>query len=404
MDTIFSIALLFTGHDWVEAFHRHCSNTGDLTIRSLVYDTSALSQNSFDACVVADSHPGLNQGFVQTLHERKQQVICISDSHSQHYDYLSKIGVDAIFSHDLPARELANQIIDFLTTTKPVQQQHSELNGLTSLDTFDTPDLAPSHHKVISFISTGGSGASHVSLACARLIKQSVLVDADFDKPSLSLILQADINPNILDALESSQHDIDSFDQQSQHTSVGNFIAGVSHSSFAVDIRSDELELLIHSSRQTYENTLIDVGYCTPYSSFDSHKQAILRNTHTAVLVAEPTPVGLLRLYESLAYISSLGGTQDINLAIVFNKHTGNNEIKTNIRREILNTHNIDFIEFLPYIETFQSGEWHLQGRRSKRLLKATKTLCTYLETTAIASNPTTDQHDDSSQDMRQSA
>lgn len=372
MDSIYNIALIFSGNEWVESFHRHCTNTGDIRIRALVYDVAALQNENFEACVISNTHPQLNQSLVKEIHTHNQKVIVVCDDNPSSRDYLARIGVDAIFSERLEARELANSIVEVLTAIESNGSRSSSYDISREISTAHDVTPAPAMHNVTGFIGTGGTGTTEIAVRAASRSADSILIDLDLLHPSLAIRLQSEITPNILDAIEATHHGNDDIVMYTLSGDIGNFIPGVAHASFGLNIQGRELNSLLHSARQNFLHTFIDVGVLAEYSDVRDTHSTIVRNCDSLVIAADPTPVGMLRLLELFAYMTSF---HEVDLSskhviVAFNKCYGNRETQKQLQDEVRALPFVDSIYFLPYDAHIHTQTWTHDTQSSRKFTK----------------------------------
>ncbi len=397
MESVFDIALVFSPHEWVEALHRHCTNTGDLRIRSLIYDPSVLQAETFDACVISDSHPALSAGLVRALHDSGHCVLGVCDD-EQAREFLASINIDGVFSSRLSADELSSQIQEFLTSTWNHTSVHNDFNESQLNAMVKTPVENTSDGLMFGVMGSGGVGATEISLVLASRLIDSVVVDTDFEHPSIAPRAGLDVNPHILDALESAHHN-DVLDQ-TQRIKNSAAIVGVSHASFARDIKNYEIDSLCNVLTRTYAHTVLDLGRMSEDSSFFSHTRTLIEKCDALILVTEPTPVGVLRLLENIALIHSLFKDADAPLlSVVVNKCTKDRSMRIDIEQEIKTIEQVSHCSFLPYSRHIIENAWRSDITQPASWKKPMNELVGFLNDIRIATvlnYPTIETTDDS--------
>lgn len=370
MEKIFEIALIFTAHDWVEAFHRHCTNTGELKIRALVYDPSALENEQFDACIVSDSYPGLNKAFIDKIHSKSRKVLVVGTTNEASRQFVSELGADAIFFDDVGPQELTKEIVSFL-------------DNVLSFDANDVPTSAfaisqsiqetKTNGQVIAAFGTGGSGCTEISLAIAERLIDNVLIDLDFSHPSLAMRTQREVSPNVLDAIESAQHSPQSFFDAIQQLEKHGLITGVAHSSFARDVRSQEIMDLMDIASSNFANTVLDCGRCDTDSHFANIYESVFNQADVIVISAHATPIGVLRTLENIAYITEvIANTSTKKIFVAMNFSKSRSAMAKQIDDELRTIEAIKSVVFVPYDQKMNEASWNIrsQSKAFKRAIE----------------------------------
>lgn len=384
MANVFDIALVFSPHEWVEALHRHCTNTGTLRIRALIYDSVVLEAESFDACVISDSHPALSSGLVKSLHDTHKIVIGVCDDSTSAREFLAEIGVDGIFSSRISAEELSSQIQLFLEKTTP--DSFNEPSALSNLNNDCLADISKndsesSNTKTISVIGAGGSGSTELALVLTSRLIDSIVIDVDFEHPSLAPRAGLSIEPNMIGAIESAANDLDSFAKQTQRMRSNAAIVGTSHASFARDIRNYELEALSKALTLNYSNIIFDHGRITEDSTFFESHRFLLERSDVVLIVGESTPVGVLRILENVALLNSIMLELDrsFEICVVVNKCTKNQQATADVCNEISNIEQVSKVTTLPYASDCFRNSWQSTIGQPKSWKKSIDQLLNWL-------------------------
>lgn|GEM_PF-4817371 len=374
---MFDIALVFSAHEWVESLHRHCTNTGILRIRSLVYDSAVLSSESFDACVISDTHPTLNKNLVIKIHQQNKLIFGVCDNSENSLEFLSSVGVDGIFSSRDSAENLAERILEFLSKRNVAfTSNQSDLDILSTLDSFEQSNQ---QHKIdadrinrICVIGSGGTGATEVSIALASRLVDCILVDLDFESPSIGPRAGLMVEPNLITAIEEANNLGPDKQLSIQRLPANAAIVGVSHSSFATDIRKHEITALIETLGNQYTNIVMDLGSISENSRFWKLQHQVLIGVDSVVLVGDPTPVGILRILESLVIIDSILKTlkDPTKVHVVVNKIAKNFPQRQDIVQELETFPQIDSIHFFNYTKDLYAHSWKAQTK-SPRIWKS---------------------------------
>ncbi len=365
MEKVFEISLIFSGHEWVEAFHRYCTNSGALKINSLIYDTSALEIEKFDACIIADSHPSLNRSFVKELHNSNKLIFVVASENIYSKSFVADIGADAIFLESLTPKELTSQIHEFLSNIFPTTET---IEFPAELELLDEEKLSERQvtGKCIGVLGHGGTGCTLISTELAKRLPDCVLVDFDLDHPSLAINLQSEISPNLLDAFEclSEQEDLSSV---LQHNRDFEFIAGISNASFAQEIKPKETNDLIKKLKLDFTNTVIDIGRISESSKNFSNINVAIHLCDVIMISFNPSPNGALRLLELVSLLSSADLNRDKKIFAVANKFENQPAIKRSIENELHSLEIIDKTFFLPYIDKLNRFSWRAQSKTCKK-------------------------------------
>ena len=374
MSQVFDIALVFSAHEWVESLHRHCTNTGTLRIRSLVYDSAVLSSETFDACVISDTHPTLSASLVNKLHKDNKLIFGVCDQSNDSLEFLASIGVDAVFSSRDSAEKLTTDIIQFLDQHIIVQSTPcaNDQQYLSTLDSFEQPDkrfkINDARKNKIAVVGCGGTGATEISIALSSRLVDCVLVDFDFESPSVGPRAGLQVDPNLLSAIEESSTKAQEYALSVQRMPKNAAIVGVAHSSFAKDIKTYEVASLLESVESQYSNGVFDLGTISQNSTFWNLQQQILISSNSIVVVGEPTPVGILRVLETIASINSILLTLDspLKVVVIINKVWKNLAQQNDILSELQTIPQISSIHFLGFSKDMYANSWKSETRCPK--------------------------------------
>lgn len=358
MNSVFEVALVFSPNEWVESLHRYCTNTGELRISSLVYDPSVLSNEDFDACIISDNHPALSSGFVDKLHGEKKLVFGVCDEDENARLFLASAGVDAIFSSRLRAKDLCEKICQFLHTKVENENREAENKYVINNNRESKPEEPEA--KFTSFIGTGGSGCTEIALALAQRFLDCVVVDVDFEHPSIAPRLGLDIEPHLISAIESSTNDPESFENNIQRSPKHSTIPGALHFSYSSDVKPYEIENLLECVGSRFENVVLDLGRVSENSLFFDLQKIILQNSHEIIVVGEPTPIGVLRTMESIATLKSIFIPNDVkqNVRVVINKTPKNKDLVMDVVSELLQIEEVESAYDFAYINDLIYKTW----------------------------------------------
>ena len=323
MTNVYDCALIYTPQIWVEKFHRHCTNSGQLRIKSFIYDSTALFSDTYDVAIVSDAWPALNRSMVERIHSRGSRVIGVSDGSNDANEFLSSIGVDAILDSKKDAKLICEEAILLLDTLNIQKESYI--------------DLTAEEHIEQAFSLSG----SEMSTAISSRLIDSLLLDLDFEHPSIAPRANLYIEPHILDAIESAQNLKENFVDNINRLTKFSTIAGLTHSSMATDIRDYEITALIDESKSHFTNIILDCGTLQTHSRFDILQLAILKESDSIVIVGSCSPHGIIRVLETLViateYIQKCERDLDeLNIEIIINNAEADDRLISQIKNEIL--------------------------------------------------------------------
>lgn len=346
MANIYDCALVYTPQLWVEKFHRHCTNTGQLKIRSFIYDSTVLFSDEYDVAIISDTWPALSRALVEKIKARGARVIGMCDAVEASREYLSSIGVDGIINSSLDSKIICDEIIKLLDSLSHEPSKKSDI-GEDSLELLDQSlneeeddGFFGAYSNVTSVIGTGGSGASEMASVIATRLVDSVLIDVDFEHPSLAPRASLDIEPHIIDAIETAQNNKENFLDVVKRTGKFSAIVGLTHASLASDIRDYEMTSLLDESKKHFSNVILDCGNISPYSSFYYLYESLLQQTNTFVIVGDCTPHGVIRILETLVVVAEFVNNveNDIHtpqIEIIVNRAPKDKQLAQQITKEI---------------------------------------------------------------------
>lgn len=324
----------------------------------MVYDSVVLQSETFDACVLSDSYPALNAGLVRTLHSRGVKVIGVCEDSENARSFLASVGVDAVVASHLSAATITTHISDFLSSEVKTVAQNSQEIDVSFENEFDAEPEQMQSGQACAFIGAGGTGATEVALVTTSRLIDALIIDTDFEHPSLAARTNSPIEPHILDAIESAQNHPANFADCVQRMSSHSLIVGTSHASFSRDIRPDEIHTLLATSRNAYTNVVCDLGRVSEDSGFASITSSILDSMDTVFIIGESTPVGILRILESVAYVHSQTADSNMRIGVIVNKCRKNKDVINQVRRELESIDQIDFLTFLSFEKDLELLSW----------------------------------------------
>lgn len=370
MTEVFDTAIVYSPNEWVESLHRYCMNTGQLRIRSLVYDTSALDEENVDICIISESHPALSKSFVYKLQSRKIKVIVMTENEVEEKEYLADIKIDGIFSTKLPQQELVNKIIELLVKIKDVKQPVESKISTTS--------QSEARSDLVAVIGTGGSGCSEIAIQLSSVLKGAVLVDLDLQHPSIAMRLQADIEPNIVDAIEISQNGSTDISIAFQEKNGIQFIAGVSHFSFSKNIKEYEISTLFTDISRFSRTTICDLGRYPSSGETNLQYRAVLSKATTIIITAFANPVGIVRILDILSELTEM--PSEIDICVILNHASKRSDLNKQLVREIRELKQVD--EVLVF-ESFKNDPipcWKGELVSNKGFIKSIHELTSFID------------------------
>lgn len=346
MANIYDCALVYTPQLWVEKFHRHCTNTGQLKIRSFIYDSTVLFSDEYDVAIISDTWPALSRALVEKIKARGSRVIGMCEAVEASREYLSSIGVDGIVNSSLEPKQICDEIIallDSLSHQSPTSNKETalDLNLLDqSLKVQEDDGYFGAYSNVTTVIGTGGSGSSEMSLVLATRLIDSLLIDVDFEHPSLAPRTNLEIEPHIIDAIETAQNNKENFLDVIKRTGKFSAVVGLTHASLASDIRDYEMTALLDESKKHFSNVVLDCGNISQYSSFYYLYETLLQETNTYVIVGDCTPNGIIRILEALVVVAEFVSNveNDIEapqIEIIVNRAPKDKQLAEQIAKEI---------------------------------------------------------------------
>lgn len=346
MANIYDCALVYTPQLWVEKFHRHCTNTGQLKIRSFIYDSTVLFSDEYDVAIISDTWPALSRALVERIKSRGARVIGMCEAVEASREFLSSIGVDGIIDSSLDSKRICEDIITLLDSlSKQAPNENNETNVdlqilNESLNIQEDDGYFGAYSNVSSVIGTGGSGSSEIAIVLATRLIDSMLIDVDFEHPSLAPRTNLEIEPHIIDAIETAQNNKENFLDVVKRTGKFSAIVGLTHASLASDIRDYEISALLEESKKHFSNVILDCGNISPYSSFFYLYETLLQETNSYVIVGDCTPNGIIRILEALVVVADFINSNDNNsqapqIEIIINRAPKDKQLAEQICKEI---------------------------------------------------------------------
>ena len=308
----------------------------------------------------------LSISLINKLREQNKFILGVCDQSQDSLEFLSSIGVDGVFSSRVSSEKLSSDIEEFLIQhdTSSVNQSPNSSELLSSLDDFEqanaTFKVDQNRSNAICIVGCGGTGSTEVAISLSRRLVDSILIDLDFESPSVGPRTGLQVNPNLINAIEQASNEEIDEPLNIQRLTTNAVIVGVTHSSFARDIKTYELTALLEKINSHYSNSIIDLGNISPNCIFWELQQVAIRTCDSIVLVGESTPVGILRVLETLANIDSISKSLDtpLKVHIAINKVNKHSTPKREIICEFESIPLVHSILFLNDAKELYKNSW----------------------------------------------
>ena len=365
MPNIYDCALVYSPHLWVEKFHRHCTNTGQLKIRSFIYDSTVLFSDEYDVVIVSDSWPALSRALVEKIQKRNAKVIGLCEANDDSREFLSSVGVDGIIDSTNDAKSICDEIIKLLDTLKVSEKVLIDNESYRDILVDGPTDNCSSRKcsNISTVIGTGGTGCTELGIVLASRLIDSLMIDMDFEHPSLAPRTNLDIEPHIIDAIETAQNNKENFLACIKQTNKFSAIVGLTHASLATDIRDYEMQVLLDEARVHFSNIILDCGSISQHSSFYYLYETIFSESNSFIIIGDCSPHGIIRILETLVIVVDFINTKDTDnsnniIEIIINKTIQDKNLQRQIEDEIKFCSNKVNITFIAENQEIHKSVW----------------------------------------------
>ena len=312
---IVDVVIAATSREWATLLTAWITDHGEQVrlCDHYVFDRADALEQPYDCLVVDAGSSLLDPALIQQLRRRDRTVIGVADPDvPDSRARLREFGVDHVLAAtDYPQAMLA-AILEAVQADRRFRETVTDLDPLTG-DDDDGPPLdtaAASRHGPAASVLTvvtgalEGVGATEVAIeaaACLRARGEScVLVDADLVAPTLAQRLQTPLTANLYAAIDAVTHRLIDLSRVLTVVDRGGFevLAGVEHPKHWQHLDVDDVLAVLEALLASRQHVIACVGSQLEALPSGRHElvRTLVRTADRVVVVAEPSPTGLVQL------------------------------------------------------------------------------------------------------------
>lgn len=401
------VVIAATSREWATRLTEWITDHGEQArLRDhYVFDRAEALERPYD-CLVADAASSLlDPSLVEQLHRRQRTVLAVADPDEPgSRDRLADFGVDRVLEASESPRAMLAAIIEVATTERRFREAVTTLAAdpaRAAVNEPAAPAAKPPDGDVASVLTvvTGaleGVGATEVAIEAAACLRArgetAVLVDADLVAPSLAQRLKTPLTANLYAAIEAVAHRLGDLSTALTLADRGGFavLAGVEHPKHWQHLDVDDVLVVIEALRGSHQQALVSVGSQLEALPSGRHElaRALVRLADRVVVVAEPSPGGLVQLCRWMVDAAEL--TEAGRVHVVCNR-SDQRDARPQMEAEVLRTVACAGIHHLPtdrrVSRAHAAGALAQKGRFTKATAAAVQAA---IPRTADARTPTT--------------
>lgn len=367
-----SIAIAASAREWALSLHRFVADHGGARVRVRVMHPEQALEESYDVLVVDDITSFLSAHLVHQVQRRDRKVLGVYEEVSGE-NRLNQLGVNAVIEADAEPEEFI-ALISELASQRAMDEEFADL--VAELNERGVAGREATTGRIVAVGGAGGGvGATETAVAVAVDLATRgpsvCLVDADDVAPGLAQRLDLPLHPNIRTAMDNIQHREGTVgDTLHRFGDRFTILPGLPNARDWVDIRSANVLDVVTSLADTTDVVVVNIssmvepeGNGTPGDSRFGLGRLILAVADDAVLVADPSPLGIARVVEWLADTRRLRG--DAALHVIVNRFVDGQFAKAEIRQEISSVTDTASVTFASWDPKLARAAW--EGKPAAR-------------------------------------
>ena len=350
-----TLALAATTRPWATRFVDWVADHGTgMRLRDhSVFERRQALEETYDCLLIEAESSLLDPAFVMELLRLGRAVVGIWDPElPESHALLSSCQVRHCASQSAEPEEIAAAVLAAVAEVQTMAPLAS--SGVLDADYAQVPTYGVGRIVAVTG-AIEGVGATELAVELSAILRRHqqtvILVDADLVAPCIAQRLRMDQTRNIALAADavSQRQDVSRAVALAEQ---GGFdvIVGLEHPKHWMDVSPDDIERLLDHLRVRNDNVIVQLGSALEESAVGRHdaaRRAIEAATWT-IVVAEPSPIGLVRLCRWFADAAEL--TSPAAVHVVFNR-SGDSQRAAALEAELLRT-------------VHPAGIWHLPTDR----------------------------------------
>ncbi|MGI9648010.1 MAG: MinD/ParA family ATP-binding protein [Acidimicrobiia bacterium] len=367
-----SIAIAASGREWALSLHRFVADHGGARVRVRVMHPEQALEESYDVLVVDDVTSFLSAHLVHQVQRRDRKVLGVFEEAAGE-NRLNQLGVDAVIEADAEPEEFIALISD-LAAKRAMDEEFADL--VAELNERGAAGEKTTTGRIVTVGGAGGGvGATEAAIAIAADLAARgpnvCLVDADDVAPGVAQRLDLPLHPNIRTAMDNVQHRegaiADALHHYRDHLTI---LPGLPNARDWLDLRSGNVLDVVTGLADTTDVVVVNISSMVepantgaPGDGRFGVGRLILAAADDAVLVADPSPLGVGRVVEWLADTRNLLGSAALH--VIVNRFADGQFARAEIRQEIAAVFDTASVTFAPWEAKLAKAAW--DGRPAPR-------------------------------------
>jgi MinD-like ATPase involved in chromosome partitioning or flagellar assembly len=340
-----SIAIAASGREWALSLHRFVADHGGARVRVRVMHPEQAIEENYDVLVVDDVTSFLTAQLVHHVQRRDRKVLGVYEEVSGE-NRLNQLGVNAVIEADAEPEEFI-ALISELASQRAMDEEFADL--VAELNEREADGREATTGRIVAVGGAGGGvGATEAAVAIAANL--------------------ATRGPRVMDNIQHREGTVgDTLHQLEDRLTV---LPGLPNARDWVDIRSGNVLDVVTGLADTTDVVVVNISSMVePQGSAIAGdgrfglSRLILAVADDAVLVADPSPLGIGRVVEWLADTKHLLG--EAALHVIVNRFVDGQFAKAEIRQEILSVADTASLTFASWEPKLARAAW--EGKQAPR-------------------------------------
>ena len=385
------IAIVRSSRSWARTLHRYVVDHGGAVVKARPLEERQALEEEYDILIVDDISSFLTNHIVDELHRRGRRVLGVFDpeefspnEENSGKQRLIRMGADGYIEAQATPEEFVRSIEELAPepgqrerTSDLVQDENMFGDGESATASSGTHIAVPPGRKAESarrrgYITavlgaSGGCGVTETAIELARQLgkrgEKTVVVDGDELAPSMAQRLDLPLHPNLRTAVDVVEHGTGRLSECL--VGIANnleVLTGLPHPKDWVEMRASDMEGLLlelsYGRPQLVVNASPLIEDLSSFGGADRFgiSRAVVESADALVVVCPATPMGVARLLDRVADLSSLAEGKPVHVVVgrVQKGAFKRNEIEREIQRSIAATS----VHFIPNDLRVERAAW----------------------------------------------
>lgn len=368
METELAVAL--SARDWSDELHRFLADHGGARVRLTVTGPEDLVAESFDVLLIDDICSFLTPRLVDVIHGSGRRVVGVYDPEefADGKGRLLECGVADV----VEAGAHPDEFLRVIDRVALAVDREIVPTGVGGTDDAPPPSKETGAERGVRLAvggPPGGTGSTEIALAIARRLADSrgraLLIDGDDTAPSVAQRLGLPLHPNLRTAIDVLEHRTGSIGRvlQSVGTDGLRVLVGLPNVRDWAEVRPRQVLDIVGEAERHVGDIVVDVGSQVELIGYSDGAarygmtRALLEGADRVVAVGLPTPVGVARLLDWVATVTTLRGEEPID--IIINRAPRDQFRRGEVVEEIGRSYRPASFAFVPEDDSLFASAWN---------------------------------------------